>query len=85
MDWVKSGPFVDVAPDSIHLRGLLALDIPDNRMFRSWLYENVGLETQTWMEKSKIDEQRIVAYRYTFKNNEDAVMFKLAFSSSLHV
>lgn len=85
MDWVKSGPFVDVVPDNIRFKGVPGLHIPDNSRFRSWLNKNVSIETHNWVQQSKRDKQGFVAYRYRFKNDDDAVMFKLTFNDSIHV
>lgn len=86
MTWIKFGKFVDVKPDFMNFRRLsFNVEVPDHRRFRDWLNTNVGREGQEWMQQSKRNNGGFVAYRYRFKNDDDAVMFKLIFTESLHV
>jgi hypothetical protein len=83
--WVKFGKFVDVTPDQTFFKGNPAFPMPDHRRYREWLNSNVGRESQDWIQQSKRNAQGFVAYRYRFKRDDDALMFKLTFNENIHV
>lgn len=87
MEWVRFGKFVDVIPDmqQFNFRSGLSAPSPDHRRYRDWLDANVGRENHTWYQSSKRNSGGFVAYRFRFKNDDDALLFRLTFSDSLHV
>lgn len=85
MSWVKFGQFVDVKPDQTFFKSNPKFPMPDHRRYREWLNSNVGRESLDWVQQSKRDAQGFVAYRYRFKRDDDALMFKLTFNESIHI
>lgn len=84
-DWIQVGPFVDVVADYTEFkRGKHTTTMPDHRRYRVWLETQVGREGDTWLQQSKRTDTGFVAYRYRFKQDDDALMFKLMFNESLY-
>jgi len=86
MNWVKFGKFVDIKPDFTQIKYMsIKTEMPDHRRFRDWLNNNIGRESLDWVQQSKRNAQGFVAYRFRFKKDDDALMFKLTFNDSLYV
>lgn len=86
MSWVKIGQFIDVMADITEFtRGKHTVNMPDHRRYRDWLESNVGREGTSWLQQSRRTADGFVAYRYRFRNDDEALMFKLTFHDSLYV
>jgi len=76
--WMLNGSTVDVRPiNTPHAR--LRVIIPNNKKYVEWLTQNVGANTIDWTVTAKRNSTGFVGYRFRFRKDADAVMFKMVF------